>query len=154
MKNGGKIMKKISDVVNKDVVVVEKGTTFDKIVALMKEKGIGKIPVVDNGRVIGVVTREDILVKQEKAPLPPVVAFWEVMFALPNTKEFQQRLKKFASFIAEDIMSTHYLVAGLDDNLEDVVTEMQENNYNYILVVDKGNLCGIVTKSDLIKKLY
>ncbi|MBC2856607.1 MAG: CBS domain-containing protein [Cetobacterium sp.] len=147
-------MKKIKDVVNQDLVTVEKGTTFDKIVLLMKEKGIGKIPVLDNNKLIGVVTREDILVKQEKAPLPPVIAFWEVLIALPNTKDFQQRLRKFASFKVEDLMSDYYLVASMEDDLEAMVTKMIEENYNYILVIENSDLKGIVTKSDLIKKLY
>ncbi|MGL4308215.1 CBS domain-containing protein [Cetobacterium sp. SF1] len=147
-------MKTIKDVMNEKVVVVEKDATFDKIVKLMKEEGIGKLPVVDNGKVVGVVTREDILVKQEKAPLPPVIAFWEVMFSLPNSKEFQQKLKKFVSFKAEDIMSEEFIVAKPDDNLEDLVTKMLEEDHHYILVINDEKLLGIVTKSDLIKNLY
>ncbi|MCJ8342236.1 MAG: CBS domain-containing protein [Cetobacterium sp.] len=147
-------MKTLKDVMNEKVVTIEKDTTFDKIVAIMKEEGIGKVPVIDNGKVIGVVTREDILVKQEKAPMPPVIAFWEVMFTLPNTKEFQQRLKKFASFKASDIMSEEFIIGKPEDDLEEMVTKMLEDNHHYILIIVEDELLGIVTKSDLIKNLY
>ena len=65
-------MKKIIDIMNKDLVTVEANTSFEEVLKLMKEKRIGRIPVLENGALIGVVTRNDILVKQEKAPLPPI----------------------------------------------------------------------------------
>jgi CBS domain-containing protein len=145
----------IEQVMNPNVLTVEKDGTFSEVITLMKERGIGTVPVVDENKVLGIVTRDDVLFKQEKAPLPPVIAFWEVFIVLPHSEEFKERLKRFTSLKVIDIMETEFLISHKNDTVETVVTKMLDQNYNCTLVVDdEEKLVGIVTKSDLIKKCY
>lgn len=147
-------MKKVRDVINRDVQIITRETLVGEIVSIMKEKRLGKLPVLDGDKIVGVVTRDDILVKQGKSPVPPVIAFWEIMIALPNSKGFKEKMKKFISFKAEDIMEKDFYTADIDADLEGVVTEMLDKGYNYALVLEDEKLVGIVTKSDLINKCY
>lgn len=147
-------MKKVRDVINRDVQTITRETLVGEIVSIMKEKRLGKLPVLDGDQIVGVVTREDILVKQGKSPVPPVIAFWEIMIALPNSKGFKEKMKKFISFKAEDIMEKDFYTADIDADLEGVVSEMLDKGYNYALVLENEKLVGIVTKSDLINKCY
>lgn len=147
-------MKKVRDVINRDVQTITRETLVGEIVSIMKEKRLGKLPVLDGDQIVGVVTRDDILVKQGKSPVPPVIAFWEIMIALPNSKGFKEKMKKFISFKAEDIMEKDFYTADIDADLEGVVSEMLDKGYNYTLVLENEKLVGIVTKSDLINKCY
>lgn len=147
-------MKKVRDVINRDVQTITRETLVGEIVSIMKEKRLGKLPVLDGDKIVGVVTRDDILVKQGKSPVPPVIAFWEIMIALPNSKGFKEKMKKFISFKAEDIMEKDFYKADIDADLEGVVSEMLDKGYNYALVLENEKLVGIVTKSDLINKCY
>ena len=147
-------MKKVRDVINRDVQTITRETLVGEIVSIMKEKRLGKLPVLDGDQIVGVVTRDDILVKQGKSPVPPVIAFWEIMIALPNSKGFKEKMKKFISFKAEDIMEKDFYTADIDADLEAVVSEMLDKGYNYALVLENEKLVGIVTKSDLINKCY
>lgn len=147
-------MKKIKDVINREVVTISPEETLDKIIELMKKKGIGRLPVVKDGKILGVVTRDDILVREEKAPLPPVIAFWDLLITLPGNKDFQNKLRKISSYKASDLMSEDYLVSHEEDDLEEVVTKMLEEDYPYTLVVEEEKLRGIITKSDLIYNCF
>ena len=147
-------MKKVRDVINRDVQTITRETLVGEIVSIMKENRLGKLPVLDGDKIVGVVTRDDILVKQGKSPVPPVIAFWEIMIALPNSKGFKEKMKKFISFKAEDIMEKDFYTADIDADLEGVVSEMLDKGYNYALVLENEKLVGIVTKSDLINKCY
>lgn len=147
-------MKKVRDVINRDVQTITRETLVGEIVSIMKEKRLGKLPVLDGDKIVGVVTRDDILVKQGKSPVPPVIAFWEIMIALPNSKGFKEKMKKFISFKAEDIMEKDFYTADIDADLEGIVSEMLDKGYNYTLVLENEKLVGIVTKSDLINKCY
>ncbi|WP_028855777.1 CBS domain-containing protein [Psychrilyobacter atlanticus] len=147
-------MKQVRDVMNTDLITIEANLTFDNILKIMTEKGAGKLPVIDNGQLIGVVTRDDILVRQETAPLPPVIAFWDLLITLPENKEFKKKLKKLSGYIAKDIMSTNYLVVKQSDDLANVITQIVEQKYNYALVVENDSIEGIITKTDLIKKCF
>lgn len=143
-------MKKVKDVVNRNLITVSPSSSFEEVINIMK-KGVGKVPVLENEKVVGIITRDDILVKEGKFPLPPVIAFWEVMITLPGNKEYQEKLNKFSSYKVEDIMSKVKMYSSLEDNLEDVVTEMLNKKISYTLVLESEKLVGIVTKSDLIK---
>lgn len=147
-------MKKVRDVINREVQTITRETLVGEIVSIMKEKRLGKLPVLDGEKIVGVVTRDDILIKQGKSPVPPVIAFWEIMIALPNSKGFKEKMKKFISFKAEDIMEKDFYTADIDADLEGVVSEMLDKGYNYTLVLENEKLVGIVTKSDLINKCY
>lgn len=147
-------MKKVRDVINREIQTITRETLVGEIVSIMKEKRLGKLPVLDGDKIVGVVTRDDILVKQGKSPVPPVIAFWEIMIALPNSKGFKEKMKKFISFKAEDIMEKDFYTADIDADLEGVVSEMLDKGYNYTLVLENEKLVGIVTKSDLINKCY
>lgn len=147
-------MKRVRDVVNTNIQTITKDTLVGEIVSIMKEKKLGKLPVLDGDKIVGVVSRNDILVKQGKSPVPPVIAFWEIMIALPNSKGFKEKMKKFISFKAEDIMDKDFYTADIDDELEGVVTNMLDKSYNCVLVLENKKLVGIVTKSDLINKCY
>lgn len=145
-------MKRIADIVNKDLISIQKNTTFPEIIKIMKEKRIGKIPVIEHGKVIGIVLRDDILIKQEKAPIQPVIAFWEVIIALPGNKDYEEKVKKISAYTANEIMNTKINKCQLEDKIENIVTDMLENKKDYVLVFDEDILYGIITKSDLISK--
>ena len=52
----------VKDVMSRKVVVITPETTADRVLKILTENRIGRIPVVDeNGRVIGIVTRSDIM---------------------------------------------------------------------------------------------
>jgi CBS domain-containing protein len=147
-------MKKVSDVMNKELITIGPNLSFDKILEIMSTKGVGKLPVIEDGELIGVVTRRDILVKQETAPLPPVIVFWDLLITLPENKEFKEKMKKLSGYTAREIMSTEFLVVREDDDLADVVTQIVEQHYDYAIVVSGDSIEGIVTKTDLVKRCF
>lgn len=147
-------MKKIADVMNPKVITIKEDTNFQEIVTIMKEYKVGKLPVLENEVVKGVVTREDILVRQELPPVQPVIAFWEVLITLPTNGEFEKRVQKLSAYMAKDIMNEEFYTCNSEDSLEKVVTNMLELKYDYALVLKEEKLVGILTKSDLINSCY
>jgi CBS domain-containing protein len=51
----------VSEIMKRNLVTVDPGTTTLEAVALMKEKGIGSLPVVKDGQLIGIVTERDFM---------------------------------------------------------------------------------------------
>ncbi len=52
----------VGDIMSRKVVAVTPYASADRVLRLMTEKGIGRVPVVDeSGRVIGIVTRSDVM---------------------------------------------------------------------------------------------
>jgi len=147
-------MKKVAEVMNKNMITIDAELTLEKIIKLMQEHGVGELPVLKDKELIGVVTRDDILAKKEKAPLPPVIAFWDLLITLPGDREFQEKVKKLSAYYAKDIMSHDYLVVKQEDDLEEVITTIVEEGYQFAIVANGNSLEGIITRTDLINKCF
>lgn len=64
--------RRVRDLMVKDVVTVKEDTDLSEIAHLMEKKRVKRIPVVRGGKVVGIVSRADILRKlaaHEKAPM-------------------------------------------------------------------------------------
>lgn len=51
----------VQDVMSRDVITVGKETPLREVVRLMEEHGVKRIPVIDDGRVAGIVSRADLM---------------------------------------------------------------------------------------------
>ncbi len=52
---------KVSEIMSRGFFSVQKDTPTDKLVSIMQENRIRRLPVVENGKVIGVITSRDII---------------------------------------------------------------------------------------------
>ena len=59
----GSLLKKtkVRDIMSKNFIVISPDTTFYEITKSLKEKNIQRYPVVDGGRLIGIITETDIV---------------------------------------------------------------------------------------------
>lgn len=51
----------VCDVMSSSVITVQQDTPLEDVVGLMEENAIKRIPVVDGGRVVGIVSRSDLM---------------------------------------------------------------------------------------------
>jgi CBS domain-containing protein len=60
---------KVSEIMVRDYIFAEKGTDLAKVVEVMSKKGINRVPVMDSGKLIGIVSRADIIKGLAKSKL-------------------------------------------------------------------------------------
>ena len=53
----------VREVMTNDVVTCDKTDSIEQIASVMKEKNIGVLPVLDNGKIIGMVTDRDVVIR-------------------------------------------------------------------------------------------
>lgn len=56
----------IGEVMSKNVITIEPDTSLEKAVEIMIEKRIKKLPVLDNNKLVGIITASDIIVVEPK----------------------------------------------------------------------------------------
>ena len=109
-------------------IVVETDSSLAQVAELMEEYGIRHVPVIKNGKPVGVISDRDL----------KVVANFEDM----------------KRFTAEDIMSTDPYMVSSDTSLEEVVLQMSQNKMGSALVVYPEDLSlGIFTSTDALNAL-
>jgi len=106
---------------------------------LMREKNIRRLPVVENGRVIGIITRSDV--RQAEPSSATTLNVWEMNYLL-------------AKLQVQDVMSKSVVTLRPDDTIRTAATLMHENRFGALPVVDgQGHLVGIITESDIFRIL-
>lgn len=109
---------------------------FDKTILdaheLMTEHGIRRMPVMKKGKLLGIVTKEDIL----RASPSKATSFsmGEITYLLSKTK-MNQIMTKDPIYISPDAL------------LEEAAILMRDNHISFLPVVDDGKLVGVITES-------
>jgi CBS domain-containing protein len=136
----------VKDVMTTQVVSVTKGTSFRAMAAALREHRISAFPVLDDdGKVIGVVSEADMLVKEaldsEPDGMPGMIA------GLLRRKEHE----KARAATAGELMTSPAVTITPDDTLERAARLMYSRKVKRLPVVDAdGHLVGIVGRSDLL----
>ena len=112
---------------HREVYTVNKGTSIRDVVYYMAEKRVGLVPVMDEGKLVGVFSERDLVQR--------VIA---KNINLEDTK-------------VEDVMTSKLIIAKIDESNESVLTKMKEANTRHILVIEGDKLAGVVSMRDLLE---
>ncbi len=117
---------KVRDIMTKDVATIDANASVADALKLMFEKKHLGYPVVENGRVIGVVTLSDIAkVPESRRSTVPV----------------------------RDIMTRNVITLKPDDDASTALQRISQYRIGRLLVMDGDRIAGIISRSDLVKDL-
>ena len=115
----------VADMMSTDVVTCSPNESLAQAARKMQQEDIGSCPVVDQDKLVGIVTDRDIAVRAVAKGLDP-----------NDTKVC-------------DVMSTDLIYGDQTMTLEDAARLMADNQVRRLLVVESDNLVGIVSLADL-----
>jgi Mg/Co/Ni transporter MgtE (contains CBS domain) len=130
----------IENWMTKDVITGTPDMSMMKASKIMKEKGIGRLPVVDDkGVLLGLVSDRDI--KEASPSKATTLDMHELYYLLSEIK-------------LKDIMTKKVVTIHTGETIERAAQLMLEHNIGGMPVVDEGNkVVGMVTDSDIFKVL-
>jgi CBS domain-containing protein len=139
-------MKTVKDVMSALPVSVSKTASFREIVAKLRECRVSAFPVLDaDGKVIGVVSEADLLVKEAVADEPNVVWGW-----LAGIVHHAARAKA-GGVTAADLMTTPAVTIGPDETVEHAARLMYDRKVKRLPVVNpSGRPIGIISRTDVL----
>ena len=117
----------IKEVMTSEVKACEPDTTVAEAAKVMAKEDVGPVPVVEEGRLTGIVTDRDIVIR--------VVAEGRD----PN------------STTVGEIASRDVVTVSPDDDLDTALKQLAQNQVRRIPVVDGGRLVGIVAQADIAR---
>jgi len=135
----------VGDIYTENVVTVEEDETMGRVINLLREHGISRLPVVDDdGFLSGIVTRYDI-----------------VDFVVRDTEKTtvgdrRGEIERLLDLPVYDEMTSPVETASLSDSVRDAVEDMLDNDYSGVVVTpadDDRVVGGILTKTDVLRAL-
>ena len=129
---------RIRDMMTKNPITVESDTLVLDAQKIMRENNIRRLPVVDKGKLKGIITKHDLL---EAAPSPATsLSIHELNYLLSKMK-------------VKEIMKKDPFTVPPDMPFEEALRIGQEKKIGSFPVVENGKLVGIATESDLVRFL-
>lgn len=144
-----------AEIMTADPVTVEPGLGVTEAAHIMVERGIGALPVVDEGKLVGIVTEGDLIIGDVKLEFPTYIHLLDGFIVYPPaTTRFEHELRKAVAAKVADVMTAGPITVQLSATIEDVATVLVERDVSRIPVLDGDELVGIITKSDVVRAMY
>ena len=129
---------RIRDVMTQNPITVDGETLVLDAQKIMREKNIRRLPVVDKGKLVGIVTHHDLLAA---SPSPATsLSVYELNYLLAKMK-------------VKEIMKKNPVTLDPETPFEEALRLGQEKKIGSFPVVEKGKLIGITTESDVVRVL-
>ncbi|MBK7895605.1 MAG: CBS domain-containing protein [Candidatus Promineifilaceae bacterium] len=120
------------------VITVEPDMSVPDCLKLMQREKIRRTPVVENGRLVGIVSDKDLL---NASPSDATsLSMWEISYLVNRIK-------------VKDVMSKNVLTITEEMPIEEAARIMVDNKVGGLPVVKNGDVVGLITETDLFKLL-
>jgi len=142
-------MKMVRDVMTQPVQSVRPETPLKEVARLLIDHRISGLPVVDDdGRVLGVVSEGDLLMKRQEHG---AVHHRPLARIFGQSDETRQLLAKAEARTAGDAMTTPAITIDGGRPVNVAATLMVERKVNRLPVTEHDRLVGIVTRADIVR---
>ena len=126
----------VKEAMSPNVVSVASQTRLKDLLAIFEENDFNMLPVIKDGRLVGVVTKLDLL-----------RAF------VVERKFTKATYLNILVDKVDDVMSSNIVSIGPNDSIRQAVEYMVENKIRSMPVLDGDNLVGIISRGDLMRYL-
>lgn len=118
---------KVAEIMTKEVDTCTPDTPLQDVAAKMKEINVGSIPVCENGKLVGIITDRDIVVRGIDE---------HIAMDVP----------------VSEILSESMVTGNKEMSVEDAAELMADHQIRRLPIVENDNLIGIVSLGDIAVK--
>ena len=115
----------VADIMTRDVRSVGPDASIQEAASMMRDMRTGPFPVVEGGRVVGIITDQDVIAK-----------------AVAEGRDQQ-------GTTVGEVMTTEVLSCSPDTEIREAARTMQRSEVRRLVVLEDDQLVGIVSVSDV-----
>lgn len=133
----------VGQIMTTKVITLHPEDTMDKVKKIFEGNNIHHIPIVDRGRVVGIISKTDYL----------KLLHGFTLFKTSKSDSYNAAILR--SLLVREVMTQQVAKLNPEDSLETAVGFFRENLFHALPVVNnEGELVGIVTTYDLLNYAY
>jgi CBS domain-containing protein len=131
----------VETIMTKAPQVIEANRSAGAVLSLFREHGVSHVPVVDQGKLVGIISIQDIIEQifqpRQKQTLGEIVGEKVPVLSIP----------------AKGIMTQPVISVASEASLREAAEKMHKQNVSCLVVLSKERLAGIVTKLDFLEPI-
>ena len=110
-----------------DVATVKPTVTLGEVATLLSERRIGAVVVMEDSKVLGIVSERDIV------------------------KAVARNGGEALKAAVRDVMTSRVTTCSLNDSVDELMDSMTMGRFRHLPVIEKGELVGIISIGDVVK---
>lgn len=126
----------VRDIMRADPVTATRQTRLPDLLRLLQQRGFRHLPVVEAGRLVGIVSDRDLK---------------QAMVSAGSTTEGRERDRLLDRLTAGEIMTGEVVTTGPTCGVEEAARVMATRKISALPVTDGDRLLGIVTETDVLE---
>ncbi len=140
----------VSDIMARSVRSVTPDTPLVEVVSLMCLYRFSGLPVVDQGRLVGIIAEKDVLARM----FPTLDELMEAGMASVDMDEMMGRYKEVVRLKVADVMSADPVTVSPDMHVLRAAAVMAKRKFRRIPVAEGDRLVGMVSLGDVHKAIF
>ena len=138
-------------IMTRDVIFVSNNATVEEVARLLVAHRIMAIPVVDvHHKVVGIVNLNDLFPKLRDMRFSGqrLARLFNSLISITDLPDYYWTARTLP---VKEVMNRQPPTIDADDNLEQIATHLLYSDYHSLPVVERGQLVGIISRTDLIR---
>jgi len=128
----------VGERMSRPVISVTPDTPINDALAMFRKERIRRAPVMENGKLVGIVSERDLLYATPSSVT--TLSVWEMHYLISKVT-------------VKDVMAKQVITVDQDTPIEEAARIMADKKIGGVPVVSGTNVVGIITETDLFKIL-
>ena len=141
---------RVGDIMQENWPTLGPEQTVEDAIKLFAESGISGTPIVEDGRLAGIVTEGDLIFRDAEIKAPGFLDILGGIIPLGNWDEYRREALKSAGVTVGEVMTEEVITISPDSSLAEAATIMAEQRIKLLPVAEDGRLRGVVTRMDIL----
>jgi CBS domain-containing protein len=141
---------RVAEIAHEEWPTLAPDETVEGAIKLFAESGISGAPVVDGGRLVGIVTEGDLIFRDAEIKAPGFLDILGGLIPLGSWDEYRKEALKSAGVTVDEVMTGEPITISPDASLAEASTIMAEKRIKILPVAEDEVLHGVITRMDIL----
>src|SRR5215210_3186150 len=141
---------RVAEIAHEEWPMLGPDDTVESAIKLLAESGTSGAPVVDGGRLVGIITEGDLIFQDADVKAPGFLDILGGIVPLGDTDEYRKEALKSAGVTVGEVMTDDPVTVAPEATLAETATIMAEQRKKILPVVEGGRLVGVITRMDIL----
>ena len=141
---------RVGDIMETDWPTLGAESTVEEAIKLFAEERVSGAPVVEDGRLVGIITEGDLIFQDADVKAPGFLDILGGIVPLGDTDEYRREALKSAGVTVGEVMTDDPVTVTTEATLAETATTMAERRKKILPVVEGGRLVGVITRMNIL----
>jgi len=141
---------RVAEIAHEEWPMVGPDDTVESAIKLFAESGTSGAPVVDGGRLVGIITEGDLIFRDADVKAPGFLDILGGLIPLGSWDEYRKEALKSAGVTVDEVMTRELITISPEASLAEASTIMAEHRVKILPVAEGDILRGVITRMDIL----